>query len=627
MSARGRSLVVAASLAIGLLAATGAWADDPPPPFVVENKDPIVLEPEGEPVEVTIQNDTPQDYELTLEVTGPSRDRVSLSTTMVALESAGTAEAMLTYGAPVEDPDGDDDPDPDEDEEPEKFEAELVVSGGPEGREIVVRRMLLTEPKPVAPDPLVSTWHVTSYRFPWDSSESLRNDVIPLEAPETCATGDFPDGVVGGVSSPQGAVASVTVTCTDKSKAAMPTGARLAFESLLQETGVYTGTIDLDPADKEAGNVTLTVTRTDYWVLPLLVLCLGIGLAIWVLRHANRGDTLLQRRERLHLLRERIAVAQSTLASAAAGTPWSTLDPSVAVQDATEAAIELLSTLGRGWKKLEASDDDLVALDALLDDLATVAAEWEGLDELLHFVRDLANGLRVSAPTVASAVDSHIGATAAVTLDDLVAWLTETEAWSDALEGWPEAQLRLKSLGDWMALVDGSTAAETPPAVAAREALATATDLLTTGTEPSLVADAIAALDRANAALATTGVRRPQPGAAPITLAAALAVNPNALAIGMGQLRIADLPTRPARPAESDGDIARRIAGKRRWRNLVAIGATAAVALSTGMAALYAGKAFGTATDYIAIALWGFGAQATLELLVAGIDRLTTHVR
>lgn len=45
------------------------------------------------------------------------------------------------------------------------------------------------------------------------------------------------------------------------------------------------------------------------------------------------------------------------------------------------------------------------------------------------------------------------------------------------------------------------------------------------------------------------------------------------------------------------------------------------------MAALYAGKAFGTATDYIAIALWGFGAQATLELLVAGIDRLTTHVR
>jgi len=65
-----------------------------------------------------------------------------------------------------------------------------------------------------------------------------------------------------------------------------------------------------------------------------------------------------------------------------------------------EFAGDLLDLLGVGGH-------DLVVelLDALLDDLATVAAEWEGLDELLHFVRDLANGLRVSAPTVASAVE------------------------------------------------------------------------------------------------------------------------------------------------------------------------------------------------------------------------------
>lgn len=46
------------------------------------------------------------------------------------------------------------------------------------------------------------------------------------------------------------------------------------------------------------------------------------------------------------------------------------------------------------------------------------------------------------------------------------------------------------------------------------------------------------------------------------------------------------------------------------------------VAVGTGLIKLYAGKPFGSGSDYLTAVLWGFGAKAGFDVLLSGIDRL-----
>ncbi|HEX7174922.1 MAG TPA: hypothetical protein VF240_06545 [Pyrinomonadaceae bacterium] len=61
------------------------------------------------------------------------------------------------------------------------------------------------------------------------------------------------------------------------------------------------------------------------------------------------------------------------------------------------------------------------------------------------------------------------------------------------------------------------------------------------------------------------------------------------------------------------------------WRLIFAwlfVIVSAAIAIYTGFSQLYIGQAFGTWQDYVKIFLWGFGAQATLTAVLAGLNLL-----
>jgi hypothetical protein len=73
---------------------------------------------------------------------------------------------------------------------------------------------------------------------------------------------------------------------------------------------------------------------------------------------------------------------------------------------------------------------------------------------------------------------------------------------------------------------------------------------------------------------------------------------------------------------ESSAATAHRIARTRRLRNGLAFTVIAGVTLWTGLAALYFDQAFGTWRDYVAIAVWGFSAQAGLTVLAGALDRV-----
>lgn len=76
-----------------------------------------------------------------------------------------------------------------------------------------------------------------------------------------------------------------------------------------------------------------------------------------------------------------------------------------------------------------------------------------------------------------------------------------------------------------------------------------------------------------------------------------------------------------ARPASGEFAAQARRVGRHRWvANALVVAAIAVVTLWTGLTALYFGKPFGAATDYISILVWGFGAQAGLTALATALD-------
>jgi hypothetical protein len=56
----------------------------------------------------------------------------------------------------------------------------------------------------------------------------------------------------------------------------------------------------------------------------------------------------------------------------------------------------------------------------------------------------------------------------------------------------------------------------------------------------------------------------------------------------------------------------------------IALAATGFVAVWSGLSVLYAGEAFGSPRDYLAVLAWGFVAQAVLGTLVAAVARWFT---
>ena len=482
-------------------------------------------------------------------------------------------------------------------------------------------------------EPLVDEWSVTSYRFmPW--GDPVENDVLPLRDATACADVDLPDGpdgeTVGGVSSSPGA-ARVTASCTEDGAIGADTGAALDFPGLGHHTGDYDGEIDL--ATGEGGVVELSVRRTDYFLLPLVVALLGVAAALAAAGRIGRLDRRAADDRGAYLLLADVDEAHRAFRAKAHDTTW------IGYSFKTDADQRVRAALGTGGTGADgngagAGRDRKAAAEDRLVPVATAAAAWPALADRLAEL-DVAVtevGLKASSHRPASAASNEPACLAVarplltgrrLDVEDAVATAravddaaTMTEHWLD----WASTAGLLESRTELLALAiddlpgdhedQSRLAAARAHLATARTGLWDAEDLADMRERGVLAAigDARTLLDGLDHHVSDdlrpvydpgdAGELEPR-GTSP--LAAALA------GAGTGT---------SLRTAQGRGS-ADRSRVRSRVRGTITLAATGLVAVWTGLTVLYTDQAFGTPADYAGIFVWGFAAQAVLGTLVS----------
>ncbi|HEX8803689.1 MAG TPA: hypothetical protein VF743_05835, partial [Acidimicrobiales bacterium] len=298
-----------------------------------------------------------------------------------------------------------------------------------------------------AAEPLVSDWSVTSYRFvPW--GDDADNAVLPLRDATSCDDVRLPEGTVGGVSASPGS-ARVVATCRQDGAPGADVGAELAFPGLAHHTGDYAGSIDLAPGDDEAGAVALTVRRTDYVLVPLAVLLLGVGAALLAARQTGRIDALSADERDAWLLVARVDQAHRDFRAKAVDTSWAAYSFKADADERVRATMRELHRLGSGFSRLRTHDPDYASARAALEPVATAAAAWPLLaDRLVELdVAITEVGLKASTHRPPTHASNEPACTAAarpllagrrLTVDDAVARAGAVDGAATLTGGWLE---------------------------------------------------------------------------------------------------------------------------------------------------------------------------------------------
>jgi hypothetical protein len=592
-------------LAFGFLGS--AQAQEAQPPVVFAR--PAVTLPDGGSAGLTLFNNTTAELLLTVRIT-PS-DAFSVESSAASIGPGGSVALRVTDVAARPGAGG--------------RVTVLAATPGPGNvlapRQGGVARATVSVATPGQPaEPLVSEWSVTSYRFkPW--GDSTDNEVMPLRDATSCDDLLLPDGTAGGVSASPGS-ARVVASCTEGGAPGADVGASLAFPGLAHHTGDYRGDIDLAPGD--GGTVALTVRRTDYVLLPLVVALLGVAVAVAAQRRLGRRDERASGDRDAWLLLAEVDRAHRAFAAKADDASWAgysfkadaddrvravlrgvppELDPGDANDPGDRQTLEPVAVAAAAWPALA---DRLAELDVAVTEVALKAASYRPADGSVEPAC-----LAASRPLLGSPDPLDVGEALAVAaiVDDAA---TLTEGWLD----WAATVAQLESRVDLLALAmddlpadhddQGRLAQARTKLSAARSGLWDAEDLAGLDERGTLTAirDArtlLDGLDHHVSGAAGPG-REPMAAGTPVVRS----VSPVAVAGGRGTGGTAGTAgsARRRRPRAGAG-------------TAIALAATGFVAVWSGLSVLYAGEAFGSLGDYVAIFAWGFVAQAVLGTVVA----------
>jgi hypothetical protein len=507
----------------------------------------------------------------------------------------------------------------------------IVAVGGPTGAAAVVR-----QPFSIAPQmakPLTATWWVTSYRWK-PFGQKLHNHVLPLENDPSCEQLELPE-TLGGLAAKEGGAARVRGTCTTGEVVAGRTGVALSFPGLHHTTGDYTGKLDLAPTNEKEGEVELTVRRTDFILLPLILLLVGIFGAVLLARWSNRLSPLSEREEETWRLLARQEEAQVVFADRSRNKTWHGYDLQPSLGQKLSEVRTALAGLGRRFGQLDEQAPEYEAITNTLTDLDGIITAWPEfasrlgeLEEALEEVQEEAPEYRppgASGPIpafVASAERLLMGSP--LPIEEARAYMEKTEKTARMAESWLAHVRAIEQLKDAAMTVEAAMT-DLPPDHPDWSSLREATRKLSEAAEElfsaedadkleqwGTVNDIDIARSRLNG-LAWHMKRERRP--------AALGSAPDA-AVQEDVSGASGLAKALSPEGQSADAIARQIAGTRRRRNLLALLVLATITVFTGLTLLYFDRPFGTLRDYVAIMAWGFGAQAALEALVGGLDRL-----
>jgi len=422
---------------------------------------------------------------------------------------------------------------------------------------------------------------------------------------------------VGFLGGPDGHIASVKIASKPSRMSSGVADVSMRVSGL-DRAGAYAGTIDLAPNDEKIGALELSVSVRDAIWWPALALLLGIILALWRLHWTGAA------RPGFALERRRAAAAKAFNAAKrrfdhdAKTKPWAGYNAWDAFKEANDDAEAIVRELaGRSFDELdpdvESDADDAIArlevasaalrsLGKALPDLEAAVKKIDGLDRITALPGPRQPAFAMSAGELLQGRK----------LDDLEA-LTETcsavTVAAALANRWPLLYSDTALAVTRVAPREDSTPDETLAVAAAKRKLVGAwlviNDAPDAGTVAErklvdhLIAAHMAAAEVAPADAIPAGARAATLGAVPLEIKALLPT--------FGGL-LGELPADPARRIRAIDRLVRR-------GDLLVVVLAGLLALYSGLQALYFGKAFGTAEDYLAAFLWGLTAAGALDIL------------
>jgi hypothetical protein len=428
-----------------------------------------------------------------------------------------------------------------------------------------------------------------------------------------------------------------------------------------KDPGSYSGKVDLLPKS-EAGTVEISLTMTTWWLLPAILLVLGIATGVWVQRQIGLEQPLAQLRKRVESLGARYERAKEKLAGATtpAVKPWQ----GFAISDLPTLEASLLARVESGSEGVFIKLDEEVlkdlkakvgAVETQIDLIAEVPDHALALEEAIKALHDT-RPTRLPPLPAGTPDEERLVASSEQSLEGGAGRAEKLKGKLEAIDARVKQVARLaeleKRLGDLWSAAEGFTGkADSKQLDSLKQSLARLRQQLWTAEGDE---DLVAASEEAQKArqqvflLSMAQTIAPQgsaaegqgPGttvlmvepAAPlraVDLAGAAAVptipgaapSPPSPATAPPLANVPALPPTPAPKLDSE-EVDRRLERALRSQALVALIA-ALVAFSAGWQILYVGQPWGDSlSDWLATFAWGAAAQATVLALATSLDGL-----
>jgi hypothetical protein len=510
---------------------------------------------------------------------------------------------------------------------------------------------------------------------PLVESQSVERDHLspvsqdPVWVPVSVALSELPPvqdekkaTVLGALAGSNGALA---VTYSGERKRLTATTSMIGLNIGDGGAGSYKGKIDLLPNDEEKGTVEINLTMTTWWLFPAIVLALGIAVGVWVQRQIGLTQPVAQLRKRIGELRPRNVTASHALCIAAGGPhdkkPWGDFR----IKDLPALEAELLKRVVSSAKGAVVKLDEevlkdlkakIAAVETQIDLLEEIPEHGEALEEALKRLEEarpqalppLDGGSRGQGTPqlVLKAETALLGSL--VRADRLKAQIEAIDVRLGQVTILQELEARLGEL--WAAAESLPVSADQHELLILRDALRTLRRQLWTAAGPEDLTSAAAEVQKARQQVAALWVAVADKESLPpvvqsVAMQGVVAAAPPAF-VNLGEEGetqvVPAAPLAGAVPQTAEASVAslvsplaptpepmlsveqadRKLESARIAQAAVVV-LVAIVAFSSGMQALYVGKAWGsTFWEWLAIFVWGVGIQATVTALATSLDGL-----
>ena len=517
------------------------------------------------------------------------------------------------------------------------------------------------EPIPAQATPLVESQSVERDHLSPMSQE-------PVWVPVNLAVSEVPpvpanEKTLGALTGSNGTVA---VTDSGKRKRLTATTSMIGLDITDAGAGSYKGKVDLLPDDEEKGTMEINLTMTTWWLFPAIVLALGIAVGVWVQRRVGLIQPVEQLRKRIGDLQSRYETASQELRIAAGGPgdkkPWG----GFGIKDLPALQAELLKRVMASAKGAVVKLDEEVlkdlktkvsAVEGEIDLLEEIPEHAEVLEEALKGLEEarpkalppLDGGSRQTTPQLVAEVETTLRGSM-VRADQLKKRVEAIDTRVGRVVTLQELEARLGEL--WAATENLPASVDQPELSSLKKALRALRRQLWTATGPEDLTSAAADAQKARQQIAALWVAVADKESLPpvvqsVAMQGVVVAAAQSTPISLGEQGDASqfapatpsltampypaaAPIAPAVPSLAptpeprlSAEQADRKLKRARIAQLAVVVLVGIVAFSSGMQALYVGKAWGsTFWEWLAIFVWGIGVQATVATLATSLDGL-----